>query len=401
MKLNKKIIFLIVVSLDFILTSPIEIKSWEEINYPTGSLELYYNFTESIIPDGKDSYFYFNFEISRLQTNIILTIIDENKSETIIEINETNKNNWINYKISKISNLNSQNYTFLITNSVRRQINKIIFYDGTKELNMDLESFIYFIFNAEVIGDNPPVPLKFNIETIEEETFYYFKGKSHYETVEDFYLFEYCVIDENECSFKGFKSLNFEKGKKYKIIQNSYKVDNNKYYFDSFSVITEIDSNITNYKSKRSNKDIYFLINIKNLNIFYIYVNGDYNVTFISEENKKELPDIIDNLSFVSQNSDSILNINQTYDYMMEFKDYFNNMILTFNNKIEINSDITLEIEKETSTLIVIKCDVIDAAQSLLISLNKNIGIINPYSIDQKLTNILYLSGYMNNEYIY
>ena len=400
MKQYKNIIIFIAFSLDFILNFPIEVKSWEEIESPDGSLELYYNFTESIIPDGKDPYFYFNFEISRLQENIILRIIDENKSETVIEIKESNKNNWISYKVSS---LNSQIYTFLIINNVWWQIEKIIFYDGTKELNMDLESFVSFKFNTEVIGDNQLAPLEFNIETIEEEAaFYYFKGNSHYKIAEDSYLFEYCVIDENECIFTEFVSLNFEKGKKYKIKQNPYKVDNNKYFFDSFSVIREIDSNITNYQSKHNNKDIYFLINIKKLNIFYIYVTNNYNITFISEENKKELPYIIDNLSFDSQQSNSILNISQIYDYMiLEFKDYYDTVILTFNNLIEINSDITFEVEKETCTLIKLRCDVIDAIQSFLISSNKNIAIFNSYFREEKLTNILYLSSYNNVRYIY
>ena len=360
---------------------------------------MYYNFTEPIIPDGKDPYFYFNFKIRILQENIVLKIIDENKNETIIEIKESNKDNWISYKVS---NLNSQNFTFLIINNVWWQTDKIVFYDGTKGLNMDLWSFVSFIFNIEIIGDNPPLPLEFNIETIEEETFYYFKGNNHYKIAEDSYLFEYCVINDNECIFTGFISLNFEKGKKYKIKQNPYKLDNNKYYFDSFSVITEIDSNITNHQSKNGIKNMYFLINIKQLNIFYIYVINKYNIAFMSEENKKEFPYIIDNLSFASQKSDSILNISQTYDYIiLEFEDYYHTVILTFNNIIEINSDISLEIEKETCTLIKVRCDVIDAIQSFLISSNKNIAVIDSYINKQKITNILYLSGYKNQRYIY
>ena len=243
---NKIKILIVFLAFNLIFNEPIEITNFEEITYPIGISDYSYEFSEFNSPEGENAFFYFNFTNKE---NLQLKIIDANNQNYTINIKSTDKT-WINYNITNLS----QKYIFEIINNGESP-GQMIFIDSTKEISTNLEKFINLNLSTGEISKNIPLPLIFKID-IQDNIILNFKETqtSPYYYDEEKYILKYCLINENECNFKGFKGLNFEKGKKYKIKLNFYKnYAGNIYYFTKIEFklyyLNELNSCSVNYKT--------------------------------------------------------------------------------------------------------------------------------------------------------
>lgn len=300
------------------------------------------------------------------------------------------------------------------------------FLDNTKVLNIDLQTFLYMNFTTSDLMQ--PLPLVFKLNTIQEDISYYLIEKSKDKIGYGENLLEYCIIEGNDCNYIGIKgSLNFEKGKEYRIKLNPYKKeDSNLVYFETFTFIKEIEFGFEEYKASFSEKYSYFLINIQNIKNFSIYFNefrgrNPSYYSFLSENEKKLLPDNIDKLEFVE------FNISNYYDYSQEMdnrngNDYiilemyssnsYSNIIGILNEIYRINSESDywfthsyqlLEIEKGHKVGVFTSeyNDYHHRTISLLVlSTSKNMKIITTYP-PKNFTNRLYTLDIDYDELIY
>ena len=184
---------------NFVLNKPIPIQNLETVTFQKGITEYVYQFSEPILQDGKDAYFFFKFSYNY---KITLTIRDEDNKEQSININS-----YKIYYIYKIQNLKPQKYIFVVKheNSI---FMSMTFIDNSREINILSEYLLNFNFDTETIKEKPPLPLIFNLELMEENLYIYFDSNYEKDNIYDDgnSKLEYCEINENECNFKGNKT---------------------------------------------------------------------------------------------------------------------------------------------------------------------------------------------------
>ena len=254
MKENKMKILLIIILFQIIFCQ--NISNFDEVTVNPGKSIYYYQFLECSIPGENDAYFFFNFTNAE---SINLTIIEEDNNENVFD--SISKNTWTSYYIK---NLTSQIFMFEIINNANSS-GKMIFIDGTKDINTSLETFANLNFSTEYF-EKPPLSLFFNIDDIADEEHYYIfeeKKNSKESIVGGDFLLNYCLLSEKECNYTGLKILHFEKEKKYRIKLNFYKNnDNNNYFFKKFVsflyFIKEIEFGISEFETNGIAKFRYF-----------------------------------------------------------------------------------------------------------------------------------------------
>ena len=326
-----------------------EINNFEKILYPIGTSLYSYQFSKVALPQGKDVYFYFNFT---KYNNLQLKIINESKYNTTKKI--TYGGEWESFNISDSE---SQTYLFEIINNGKEE-GEMMFIDSTKEINTNLNNFIFLNFSTDVIEMRPPIPLIFNIEPISEDIFYNFKEtKSSYEEIYDDNK-QLSYYSETEDKYIGFTYLSFEKGQKYKIKLNIYKKTyDERFLFMKFVAISyffkEVSCGLTSYETDGTEKIRYFLINTKGYSYIYLYVKNSQGNKFyyvnLSEEEKENL--IIDKLYFSNREStQKTINYNSRYDYLIikiiDNKDFYENQIFVYYFSYKMGNDYFLNLEK-------------------------------------------------------
>ena len=322
------------------------IKNYEEISFLEGKTEFKYEFTEPILKEEKDVYFFFKFSSDFF---IDLTIIDEDNNKETIDVRQSNK-----YLIYKISNLKSQIYTFSINNRGWSYGQTMRFIDNSKEISTNLDDFLGFSLKTDNIYNTPPLPLIFNIDSIEEKLILSINKESYTESI-----LEVCKISENQCNFKGNMSqIIFEKDKKYKIKYN-YLYNGNYYYFKAYtkSIYKEIGIGLNKFSYYKTTL-CYIIVDITKYNNFYIYIsyNNEYRFyySFISEKEKNSfLNDLDVSISFDSKDTQKIINMEKEKDYIIiklesSYSEYINGYIVSFNSYIDIQYDTIFEVEKGT-----------------------------------------------------
>ena len=365
---------------------------WDEEN------NFYYQFENSDLQEDRDAYFFFKFYDSWNEAIIQIKIIDENQNEAIIGNITSQTKTWISYKLT---NLESQKYSIKITSNEYAQM---FFIDNTKEIKTNLKQFIYFNFTTnDLVGDKPPFSLIFNIDTIEEDSFYNFIEISKDKISDGENLLEFCIIDENDCSYKGIEeNFNFEKGNRYKIRLNPYKKDdNNLFYFKTFYFMKEMDFGLDLYESSFTEKICFLIINVKNNKNFYIYFDGKSQAyySFLSENERKLFPDNLNSLTFTRFNNsikqEKIDNMKGNNFILVEiynsYKDKY--IIGVLNIFYLIDSYKSLEIEKGNKAGIFIDKEFYNYNSEIyVVSSNKNMQIADHYSyIPGNYSNILYI----------
>lgn len=294
-------IFILFLAFYTIFNQSIEIKNFEEITYPVGISTYSYDFSELNNPEVNEIIFYFNFTN---RENLKLNIINENEQIETIKVSSTDKI-WINYKIPNIN----QKYIFEIINN-GQSLGQMIFIDSSKEINTTFDIFINLNFSTGYIYDNY-LPLIFNFDIKEDVLFNYKEPKrSPIETlyIEGDYLLSYCIIDENECQFKGFKGLYLEGGKRYKIkfafLTNSFhsifqfkNIECNLYFLE------EMNSCSMTYETNGTIQEHYFIYKSKIRNNLGLYVEKSKDYVYYGNLNIKNSKNfVIDDLRSCSAN---------------------------------------------------------------------------------------------------
>ena len=398
--LIKSLIILLLFHL--VVNEDIPINSFEEIDVTKGTNNYSYQFIESNIPNGKDGYFYFKFKDSK---DIQLYIIEENGNKNNVKIDNVY---WLCYNIT---NLQSQKFIFQIINENQNPYTSVIFIDSTKEVNLSLEEYINLNFESHSVQNRPPIPLILNLNISEEEEgLYYFKeieDDDESELYDADYLLYYCEIEENKkCNFIGFQSLFFEKNKKYKIKQNIYQ-KNERFYFTPFNIVKEIEFGKLEFTQKGNlNYYRYYFLNIEEIEVFdyfYIYSNTECFVGYMDENDKKQLPGIIDEITFFKHSKGISAILNDEYKYcIFKIKDDNKNVIMyLFNDIYEINSDLNLIVGGGENSLIIIKGEKYNKKKSYLASSYKNLAIIDSNFEPKNFKNILFFDSIDKNIYIY
>ena len=402
------IIMILFICFNSIFNEPIPIQNLQTIIFPKGNTEYIYQFSEPTLQDGKDAYFFFKFTADY---KINLTIIDEDAKEYLKRVSSDE----IYYKY-KIENLKSQKYIFVI-NSNYWYSEFMTFIDNSREINIKFENLLTLNFDTEKIEGKPPLPLIFNLDSLEEKIIILFNNSDDaYNIYDGNSKLEYCEINENECNFKDNEtSLILEKGKKYKIKYNCNEKASNTYSFTKYkisSLIKEVDMGFYGFSIDSNYRDLYFILDVKNLQNFYFYVqhsNYYFYYAFINEEVKKDFIENKINFNSFDRNkeeTENIIKMNNTKDYLIihleyDFEKeegflYFFSLI----HNIKYDEEI-FEIEKGAFALISKNRDNDNERKYILVSSNKNMGMFDSISNVKSFTNILFLDGYHNNYLIY
>ena len=405
MKISIIFIFFILLSEAFSIEEEEELVPLSQMTILPDESYFYYQFSSPPIEEGKDAYFYFKIFAGY---SVQMIIIDGDKNETNITIPEEYGLDWIGYKLP---NLKTQLFNVII---YCEYYGDLYFIDSTKELDMTLTDFIFFDFKTTLLGNDPPIPLIFNIDTIQNDTFYYFVGKSNDSIYDRNSLIEYCVINEKECAYERIdKGLNFEKGTKYKLKLNYYfDAYNDSFYFESFFVISPMDYGLQIYQSDDYETYFYYIINIKGIKHFNIFLSKrhktDGYLTLISEEEKNNLSSNFNSLVFTKCDFYNVTELNNTYN-----KDYIiikilqaygdrENILFTFDNYKLGTNDALLEIPKGQTGGILIKHSSNEGINHLILSTNNNMQILEYKTIQSNnYTNKIIITDYSHDYFIY
>jgi len=265
-----------------------KISNFDEITYPEGVSEYSYQYSNLTRQEKRDSYFFFNFTNAQ---DIKLKIIESDGNETNLK---NDYSSWLEFNVSSTI---SQEYIFQITNN-GKEPGKMIFIDNTQEINTSLDRFINLNFSTKYINSRAPLPLIFNLDTINEDMFYNFKesGNNNYIYGGD-YILNFCELyNISTCDFKGSKAFHFEKGKKYKAKMEWYTdYYKSRFYLSKISFvlyyINDIELGTTIYETNGKRRERYFLLNAKRFKNLYIYIKeSDSRVTTSScTEKEKQL----------------------------------------------------------------------------------------------------------------
>ena len=410
MKLLKMSIMILFICFNFIFSKPIPIQNFQTITFPAeGTTEYVYYFSEPTLQEGKDAYFFFKFSDDY---RITLTIKDENNKEFSIKVNSDSS--FYKYKIE---NLKQQKYIFVIKNEFWYS-KSMTFIDNSREINIQFDNLLSLNFETETIQGNPPLPLIFNLDPLEEKIIIFFDNSYNTDNIYDSNSkLEYCEIDENECNFKGNETkFVLEKGKKYKIKYNCNEKSSNIYSFSKYKISNLIKEvvcmGLYRFTLDSNKKDIYFILDVKNIEEdFYIYVEYNkyyFNYAFINEDEKNEF--IENKITFNSFNRESeytksIIKMNNKKDYLIIHLEYYfdpyEGFLFLFSLVYDIHYDETFEIEKGTLALISKNEDYKNERKYILISSNKNMGMLSSISNDKSFTNLLFLDNYESHYLIY
>ena len=262
-----------------------KISNFDEITYPEGVSEYSYQYLNMTLEEKRDSYFFFNFTNKQ---DIKLKIIDSDGNETNLE---NDYSVWLEFNISsKIS----QKYIFQITNN-GKEPGKMIFIDNTQEINTNLDRFINLNFSTTYINSRAPLPLIFNIDTINEDMYYDFEESNNNRYVYGGdYVLNFCELHNiSTCEFKGYRAFHFEKGKKYKAKLEWYTDKyESQFYLSKISFIlyyiNDIELGTTIYETNGKRRKRFFLLNAMDFKNLYIYVKKSYSRVTTSSCTEKE-----------------------------------------------------------------------------------------------------------------
>ena len=301
------------------------------------------------------------------------------------------------------------------------------FIDNSKEIYYSLGQILNLGLETESIKTKPPLPLVFKVKPIEEEYIIVYINKTNIKNnfaTSDSPFLEYCEIDENKCNFKGMENkIIFEKGKNYKIRLNSYKdTDSDSYLFKTYrsTIIKEIKFGLPQIILDNDFNNYYYIFDAKKYNDFSIYISHQNSYVKTLFANESEINLFKENIDYFNNNEGKKYSTNTRISiYKDKLKDYLiininNNdaypcvgFVYFFNNwfwDIQ-HDDNDCEIKEGIYGLIRIKEYIYNYKKHILVSSNKNIGIINSEFNIETLTNIIFVENYeeynVNNYLIY
>ena len=361
------------------------LSSYEVLNIKSRGAQFLYQLENNNIKDNAYPYLFFgsSFEVS------ISIKVGENNIESF---NLNNENNYYFFRTHEYMNL-----TLTIeVNSYNQQV-QLIFFDNSKEININFEDFLGWNYNIKEI-ENMPLPIIFNLDTIQETTTIILKDNTNilHDTVLNL---EYCLFDDINCEFKQLNDvLTLEKRKNYKFKLNPFGPDSKEQFsFDPipifiFNIIKEVEFGPILFNTY-DDIEQYFIVDIFNkqdLNLFIMHNDENFYLKSLTEEEKqqnntedfyKSFTSFKTNKTLTFDNADNkpFLVISILYN-----SEPFKGSISFFNGAYEIRLEETLEFKKGNSSLI--EFTVLKDRKYAVVSgskcLSKFTNIINPRNPD-------------------
>jgi len=406
MKITLNKLYLIVLFFPLILNKDIEITNFYKLSLSKDNPNLIYYFT----PNNSSIYngvHYFFFGISGV-SSITIWIFEENKERFTDRIDLGNDNYFYGYKIK---NITAQRYKFEVSSSSWG--GDLIFIDNSKEIDTNLNDFINFNLRTYSSYTGPFFPLIFNIHTDLKATVEF--GYSKLDFYNSSYLLEYCKVnEENECEYKGInKTAIFEKGNKYKVKYNSNIRYSDQFEFSAFETYNTFEIkwyDFVSYQLSSIHMEIYYILDVKNYDKFYIYIEKDPRTFYTRFINESDLENIekIRQYSYEEKSTSSNTKIfdfkNIENDYLaIKIKNEYsqkNKVFLGGITKIyDFKPDDSVEIEKGEKALIQYSHEY---GSCFLVSSNENIKIFDSSVDSKEFTDLIITSrSEENNKLVY
>ena len=283
------------------------------------------------------------------------------------------------------------------------------FIDNSKEINISFEQFINWKHDLKYFmleGYSSFLPIIFNIDTIPEKVTYKFNTTIEGSISSEDELLYYCIKNGNKCNYKPLNTLTFSEGKSYKIKLNPCTIYmNDRYFFFPPIQCTKtdppkIDVQETQFGLKiveiKSKEKKYYVVNTKSYNNLYIYTDSNYYYTFITEAQKNNLEDEIDN--FIYENGANYAHLGTNYmDYLLieiyNYMDYAGAIIIV-NQVYEFYENYALQIKPDEYTLLDFQ-NGYGYDNNIIVSSENNMLLISDLSYGLELTNkISTIRGY-------
>ena len=396
MKIISNQLFLIVLIFPFILNKEIEIPSFYKFRLTRDNPKLIYYFT----PNNSSIYqglHYFFFGISGA-SSIKVWIYEEGQKSYTDRIDLEYENYFYCYKIE---NITSQKYKLEVSSSSWG--GDLIFIDNSKEITMNLSDFINFNLETRNSYQGPTFPLIFNIQTDFKSIVKFDYDK--YAFYNSSYLLEYCEVNgESKCEYKGInKTAIFEKGKMYKVKYNSNIRYSDQFEFSPFETYNTFEIkcyDFVSYQLSSNHKTLYYLLDVKKFDKFYIYIETDpdeFYSRFINASDSEN----IEKIRQYSYEEKSTFFGQKIFDFNNEANDYLvvkmeygttdkNTIFLGGISKLyDFTPDTSIELEKGEKALIQYSHDY---GSCILVSSNENIKRFDSSVNSKEFTDIIITS---------
>ena len=402
MKFNEAQILCIIFLFYLISNQEIPIINFSENSYGDRSNLYIYEPEPILSPEYEgEAFFFFSFS----ESFFTYFYIYEGDSTDYFYKEIDDKNEFFQYKIK---NLTCQKFTFKINS---RRSGKLFFIDNSRESYTNLNTFLKLDFEIRDYNNKLYKPLVLNVNP--SENLILILEKNYYgENYANGYLLEYCKLNGNQCKYNGItKTATFEKGEKYKIRYNCYS-SSSYYEFTSFSSFNIFELEIDNIQlfQLSSNKDQYFITNVKDYENIYIYFNTghstDFYTKFISESERKTIDTNIKEYRYDSENTfwKNIFLFERKNDYLIikaEYDNYdcYEGTVGVFSKIYDIWPNDIIEIDKGTKTLI--QYSEVDSSYFLVSSYENMKSLKDEYPINVNFTDFLEIYSYQKKAIIY
>ena len=335
-------------------------------------------------------------------------------TEECFDYNET----YFSFPAVYESQKNEINFAIINNNTSPIEID---FIDYSQEINISFEQFLNWNYEVKFLYSDYyiPGPITFNVEQVQEESTYSFNTKTKGKIVNDDNLLYYCIINKNGCNFEVLNTLTVTKGQKYKFKLNPSVIIENEipnYFFESIQLknteldVSEIQFGYTKYEIKKNEKK-YFLVKTKSYRYLYGFIqnnNYQFNFAFISEKQKENLNEEIDNIDFDSETTDyhaSFDSYDSDYnDYLLieltneeEEEDYIGSIFIVKN--FYYSEEISVIENKKNEQALIVKYN--SDYENILLSSDNNLYLISDLFYEQKPTNKLIIKNSHHSQYIY
>ena len=387
------IIFLIPSLFNIICSNPIPIDNFKSVDCNNRETEFIYEFKAPNISGIDFGYFLFRFSVDNY---INLIVKDENDTETELSLHNFDAI-WY-----KITNLESQNYTFIVKSDISREV-KMRFFDNTKEMNINLGNFNAFasLKFSSIEFDDPPMPFIFNLEEFPVSIIVYTGFSDTNYKINGDYLMNYCIIDKDDCIYKEMNNyFILEKDKKYKIKVNSYihKSENEYIFKFEFSnyFLKEVEFGNTEFKTNSNINYYFFIVNIKDQEELLFYINHNYqdiHYKLISEKEKDNcIKEFTNNMNSGSSKTFISVNNKNNKDYLIIRIKYYST---SYSGYVFIISYLDViynekEFEKEKGKLGIVRIKNTNKDKYIIGSSNKCMATLSGHYIDSSFENMFF-----------
>ena len=327
--------FFVIIFFGLIISNPIQLSNYCEVELKKGTSEYSY-FLSNLIPD--------NSKISY----IFIKLYDKEKIGLRIYINgdeiyfsQPKGDEWINIPLANENN----NTNILLKVNTQERNSKMIFFDSSKILSINLTNFLSLNFNTNQLNKKP-FPLLFDI-LVDRNIYFSIQEEKSFPIMDKENAISMCILDDvNSCKYIEVNSVNLIKDNKYRFKLNCYE-DKNRYFFQKFKIsyyMEEIYVKNNTFTINNFTQNNYLLLNVHSFQNISFYMNDNsgffhqyYKMVILSKENLDDFIKDINNIKAIQFKQITNGKIN-----FMENKANDNYLIISLNNKSKKNKGFIL-----------------------------------------------------------